>query len=963
MIELPATVSSRIVQQCLHDLQRRERGEATTTQQAFVQAACLFDTFSVPQLREFAGLPRDADWVQLSIDAELVAAAQAATADTGAAVPARWRLRPAVRRRALLQLRSEGRLAQALGTLPAAVSERDALLRQLLAGSIDLQQLDFRQTALLREVLQWLEGSEFATPAVIQAAAQRLDRLQLFKPFQRLLADGFQGRQNELKALREYVGIGEPGSGLRHLVQRFARLAGPANLPMALYGPGGIGKSTVLAQFLMEHCGPDVAQPLPFVYIDIDRVGFRTADFGHFVIEAVRQLARQASESTAVLESELTALQAAASESSSSDAGARNVNADEWFKHFAAIVGRLAEFRGLPLILVIDTFEEIQRRGAVEEDFVWGMLARLQSEVPDLRIVVSGRALPRQGAALALRLQGLERQASEALIDTYLAQYKLGQLDAVTRKRILDIARDNPLTLRLALRLLRQHGAAALADIATTRWLVFRLAEEKVQALLHTRVLSHIDDEEVRRLAHPGLAVRRITPEVISQVLADPCRIVVRDAAHAQSLFERLQREVGLVEPDADGSLLHRSDVRSVMLESLLAEAGSETVKKIDNAAIAYYQDIDTATARAEEIYHRLRQAQPAAQIDARWRDDAAPLLGNAIDELPPASRLYLASRLGLSVDEDLRRDADQGSWERLAERRARAALNRGDLDAARAALAERSARLDGSPLWEIQAELLRSSGAFDEAIRCVDQAVAASGFAAREATTLQFIAVLAAEALGDYAQAQQRLAPLQAMNEFHTDEMLKLRLDVCAQRLARLAPPAPNVETKTARTAKPPLPAALRRRDGQINLNGLRQLKLRPLLLRETVAEYGLAYPEILYYALEQLGLPGRGTQDWATRIARELENANAWGSDQELRRDLAVRLHAVAETDASGKRRDSSRQSAELLQSLANWMRHDADAAGLRELIVQGFRGDIETNLKNAFTAPRTDARTAPA
>lgn len=110
--------------------------------------------------------------------------------------------------------------------------------------------------------------------------------------------------------------------------------------------------------------------------------------------------------------------------------------------------------------------------------------------------------------------------------------------------------------------------------------------------------------------------------------------------------------------------------------------------------------------------------------------------------------------------------------------------------------------------------------------------------------------------------------------------------------------------------------------------------------------------------------GLPGRGTQDGATRIARALDNANAWGSDQELRRDLAAKLYAIAETDAvTGKRRDCSRQSAELLQSLANWLRRDADAASLRELIVQGYRGDIAANLKNASTAPRTDARTAPA
>ena len=46
-----------------------------------------------------------------------------------------------------------------------------------------------------------------------------------------------------------------------------------------------------------------------------------------------------------------------------------------------------------------------------------------------------------------------------------------------------------------------------------------------------------------------------ITPEVITEVLAGPCKLVVHDAAHAQTLFEKLAREVGLVEPAPDGSL------------------------------------------------------------------------------------------------------------------------------------------------------------------------------------------------------------------------------------------------------------------------------------------------------------------------------------------------------------------------------------------------------------------------
>jgi hypothetical protein len=132
-----------------------------------------------------------------------------------------------------------------------------------------------------------------------------------------------------------------------------------------------------------------------------------------------------------------------------------------------------------------------------------------------------------------------------------------------------------------------------------------------------------------------------------------------------------------------------------------------------------------------------------------------------------------------------------------------------------------------------------------------------------------------------------------------------------------------------------------------------LRQLKSRPSLLRELVAEYGLLQPEILYFGLEQQGLPGLGKTDWPQLIARELNDANAWGSDQELRLDLAAKLRsqsasAVAVVESSPAFR--SAVGAELLDSLINWLRHDADAQALRELIVRGFRDDVERALRSA-------------
>lgn len=966
MTTAPVLVSSQQVQQCLHELQRAAATDSDATRRQFLEAACLRDTFSVPQLREAAGLPREADWVQLAVDAELVTPGRRSG---GAAQAARWRLRPVARVAALRALQQQGRLSSILLQPPEPESGRERLLRCVLRNGVEVQHMDFNETAQLREVLQWLEGSEFAGAALQQAAAQRMDRLQLFKPFQRLLAEGFVGRERELEYLRAFV-MDEGASDLLPSRRFTSGKRDTRRLPLALFGPGGIGKSTLLAHLLVDLCGPEARDPLPFIYIDIDRLGFRAADLGRFIVEAIRQLNRQTVQSAAEMERELVRLQSWSKDSSSSDSGAINIAWSDWASRFAELVARLPEFNQKPLLFVVDTFEEVQRHGASDEQIALSLFGELQRRVKGLRIIVSGRALPRGSQDFPLQIAGLERPASEALIDAYLKQHGIPTLGSADRTRILDIANDNPLSLRLALRLLRQHGAKALAGIGTRQWLLFRMSDERVQAQLHARVLSHIDDKEIRALAYPGLAVRRITPEVITEVLAAPCGLNVRDAAHAQQLFDKLALEVGLVEPAPDGSLLHRSDVRSVMLESLIEEAGEATIRKIDTAAVAYYETQASAEARAEEIYHRLRLGQSAAQLDARWRDDAAALLANAIDELPASGRLYLASRLNLSVSDELRRSADQATWERLTARTARNALNRGDIASAKASLGERREFLPGSALWEIQAEVLRAGGEFEAAVALVEQATALGGFTAQQAAMLQLVALFASERLPRYEAAVDWHAALQSLDEFHDDELLKLRIDTAGDRLRRKLC-ASVVEPLSAEAlavlrgrlglpekldrpfAPQQLPSALRRRNSQINLNVLRQLKSRPSLLRELVAEYGLLQPEILYFGLEQLGLPGLGKTDWPRLIARELDDANAWGSDQELRVDLATKLRgqsAINTVVSQTTGEASSAVSAELLASLINWLRHDADARELRELIVRGFRDDVELALGNA-------------
>jgi hypothetical protein len=104
---------------------------------------------------------------------------------------------------------------------------------------------------------------------------------------------------------------------------------------------------------------------------------------------------------------------------------------------------------------------------------------------------------------------------------------------------------------------------------------------------LYQRLLHHITDPEVRKLAHPGLVLRRITPGIIRDVLAEPCGLEVEDAVAAQRLFERLRNQVSLVAPAEPGILRHRPDVRRMMLP-LILEDKPEQARRIQERAVTF---------------------------------------------------------------------------------------------------------------------------------------------------------------------------------------------------------------------------------------------------------------------------------------------------------------------------------------------------------------------------------------
>ena len=81
-------------------------------------------------------------------------------------------------------------------------------------------------------------------------------------------------------------------------------------------------------------------------------------------------------------------------------------------------------------------------------------------------------------------------------------------------------------------------------------WLFRRVEDEQIQQELFRRNLAHISEPQARRLAMPGMVVRRLTAGVIAEVLAEPCGIGRIDEEKAKHLIEILKGEPNIAAVD-----------------------------------------------------------------------------------------------------------------------------------------------------------------------------------------------------------------------------------------------------------------------------------------------------------------------------------------------------------------------------------------------------------------------------
>jgi hypothetical protein len=428
-----------------------------------------------------------------------------------------------------------------------------------------------------------------------------------------LLEHGFVGRQPERTAIADWI-------------------ARPTSSPVtALFVTGipGIGKSTLLEQAVLDATG---ATPPLTVRLDFDRAGLDVLDPTGLTIELSRQIGGQLPEAAG----ELRRARFEAAGVAVQDAPSKVFRPSRLPESLMGPLVQAVSTAGRTVLLVLDTLEVLRGRGETHPERLFEWLDQLyRAGVVPMAVVAAGRgdALDSAPARIGRRIEltGLEDPDAERLLDRY-------DIPRVAYPSILEVADGSPLVLGLAATLVQQAGTEA--------WTKATSGKRVTAAYLYRFLLSRIDDKPLRRLAHPGLIARRINAAFIAEVLAPQLGLGRIDAAEADRLFAALESHHWLVQPDAEGWVRPRSDMRRVLLPLIYRDAPARAAR-IDRAASAWFGRRPEPWAAIESAYHRLQLMRSDPSFPRLDPGVLARLDDAGIAELPTLARDVVHQSLG----------------------------------------------------------------------------------------------------------------------------------------------------------------------------------------------------------------------------------------------------------------------------------------------------------------------------
>ncbi|MDX0985813.1 AAA family ATPase [Sinorhizobium medicae] len=623
-----------------------------------------------------------------------------------------WTLTKAARREAvaLHKTREDLLLFHQAAKIPVK-TEVQAVLDSWLHDDLPpLKQQTAAQLTALRTLVDWgfARFSDFPNALDLERAWRRR---ALFADFE-ILARDFVGREDELQRLHAFMDD-----------------LSPRGSAMMICGVGGVGKSALVSRFILDVSERYGENPPPFIYLALDDPAVNPSEPQSLIAAALTQLElqirdgdRQARYAFSALKKVRTALnhyarwrrsrkQRGSDVDSQQDRLSDLRNADRRLDAtFANTLAGISRFYGnRPLLFVIDTFEEATFRPPAELSLLYEMLDSLLRGTSSLRLLLVGRARPNDIFFPALDARQLVL-GDLRLADARRLLMRHGLSKKLANDAIIHFG-SNPLTLKLL-----AHSLAN-GDKSITSVSLASAGESVIRGYLYRRILDHIHDPLVRQLAHPGMVLRRVTPDVISGVLLPACNLAPGNQT-ADVIFDKLAREHTLVGRAPDGALIYREEIRRPMMK-LIELDQPNVVQELHERAAWFYSHSSDDTSREEELYHRLMGRHPdeVGELGARYfpRHIASRLVAFG-DELPPRGRITLSRLTNFDIRVQDYDSADLEDRDRIIAQAAYSALRANDYVNAEMAL---NVNIEpGSVLAPLRVRVLTELGHFEEAIR-----------------------------------------------------------------------------------------------------------------------------------------------------------------------------------------------------------------------------------------------------
>jgi hypothetical protein len=548
-------------------------------------------------------------------------------------------------------------------------------LRYLLSGEfseLDTAPPNELKAALeARERLRLVKNLPAKVPSV-DDIARRVELAELLEPLRLLIGaeggwdgsprrDRFVGREDELKILRAFVdelsskSIAETVQRGLTRVQTF--FGGEKAGILVIQARGGLGKSTLLAKFVLDHAMGQ-KRPFPFAYLDFDRASLDPGRPPQLLIEIARQVGLQFPQARPELNQLANNIRSEFLGSTSSTEPTYTIR--DPFAEFVEIVRRHATFGERAFLLVLDTMEAVQW-----DSFAMSQLPTLLYEfrakgLDELKVVASGRAdIPElrraRGAGTAkknLELNPLRvkeaQQMAGALGTTAIGSDWNASWSVAVAGKEKDVARREPLAVRVVVDLITRAKSEERQKLMDEISADLDANEDFVARVYFKRIVGHVQDDLAKKLAWPGLVVRRVTEEIIREFLAPLCKI---PPDRTQDAFNALAREVWMVTQEGD-ALKHRQDLRARTLP-LMRNAEPSRFEKIVRNAVDYFGKYQSRSDEdyAEWIYQRLLNGEPPQAVSLDLPDEFLPLLARAAEDFRPGTPAasYLASRTATS--------------------------------------------------------------------------------------------------------------------------------------------------------------------------------------------------------------------------------------------------------------------------------------------------------------------------